>query len=145
MPHVTGCTFNEFLQTRGGKLPEPEARLFFSQLLSALEHLHQNKLSCPGLSPARILVNQELKLKILPCTDEANPPSKLLSPIQKSNYLPASAFSHFTKARSEDIFAAGALLFHMVTGREHPALRHDGREVQAAIEISAAASMSGLS
>lgn len=125
MEYVEGIPLTRFVQER--KLSGPERLALFLKVCSAVELAHRAHVIHRDLKPGNILVNADGEAKLLDFGI-----AKLLASDDSALDLTAPAQQHLTpncaspeQARGEpvttasDIYALGALLYEMLTGR-HP-------------------------
>ncbi|KAL7312843.1 hypothetical protein PS15m_008559 [Mucor circinelloides] len=64
MEYVEGYNLDEFLQQRGGKLPENEARDIFRQMAAAMDYCHSRWVVHRDLKAPNILLTKDFQVKI---------------------------------------------------------------------------------
>ncbi|KAF1804773.1 kinase-like domain-containing protein [Mucor lusitanicus] len=64
MEYVEGYNLDEFLQQRGGKLPENQARDIFRQMAAAMDYCHSRWVVHRDLKAPNILLTRDLQVKI---------------------------------------------------------------------------------
>lgn len=108
----------DFLE-ESGYLLEETARMIFAQLISALSHLHAKNIAHRDIKLENLLLDESLNLKIADFgySSEFTPKKFEIRPVGTSTYFSPEIHSKlpFT-AEAADLFAAGIVLFAMVTG-----------------------------
>ncbi|OZJ04651.1 hypothetical protein BZG36_02894 [Bifiguratus adelaidae] len=64
MEYVEGCNLDEYLQQRGGRLKESEARYVFRQIVAAISHCHSRWVCHRDLKTPNILIGRDGQVKI---------------------------------------------------------------------------------
>ena len=131
-PHEIAFTVQE-LATNGnlfsilkntGRLPEPVARRYIWQLLSAIQYLHQNRIFHRDLKPENLLLEDEFGLKLcdFDCGIVLQEGDELITGrAGTSLYLPPEMRESgvpYSPSQAE-MFTLGLVIFNMVTGT-HP-------------------------
>lgn len=103
------------------RLPEPEARHFFRQIVSALAYVHHMGFAHRDLKPENLLLTQELQLKLIDFGLCANPESGLRNVLETCCGSPAYAAPELIKGESyfgneADIWSMGVLLYALLCG-----------------------------
>lgn len=124
MERLAGQTLDQFLRTRGGRLPAQEALLLVEELLDVLGAYHDAGVIHRDIKPANLFVTAAGTVKLLDFgvakivgeqDDAAGGGSRLGTPA----YMAPEQAVHASRgidARS-DLFAVGATLYRMVSGR----------------------------
>jgi serine/threonine protein kinase len=139
MEFIEGETLDEVLATRK-RLPVPEAARLFSQVLAGLQHLHEKRMIHRDLKPSNLMLSPEpgrhgstwdCTVKILDIGlgrglfDEGTPEAKMETQLTVEgavlgtpDYLaPEQAKDARSADVRADIYSAGCVLYHAVTGR----------------------------
>lgn len=106
------------LISKFGKLPESAAKFYFSQLINTLEYIHSSGYCHLDIKPDNILLDKDYNLKLWDFGFSSDSKKQW---IKKGtlNYAAPEIFSQeIYLGPQTDIFAAGIILFIMVTG--HP-------------------------
>ena len=115
------CAAAEFfdLFKENGRFPEKLARTYFWQIIKALDHMHTKNIIHRDIKPDNLLIDREFNIKIADfgAATKVDPTQPLTISRGTSSYFAPEIhkkqpFSGF----GADIFAAGMLLFCMVTG-----------------------------
>ena len=111
-----GNLFN--LITRARQFPPEIARALFKELLDGLEYLHSHDVYHRDIKPENILIDADFCLKI---TDFGSAIGSDNSPVTYGVTIPYLAPEVYNRdpysASKADLFAAGIILYIMVTGR----------------------------
>ena len=104
-----------------GRLPERHARRYFSQLISALEYLHDEKLVAHrDLKAENVLLDRNLNIRLIDFglsnsfTDEA---PELTTACGSPAYASPEMVRGHPYTKAADVWSSGVLLYAMVTGR----------------------------
>mmetsp|Transcript_27464 Transcript_27464/g.24340 ORF Transcript_27464/g.24340 Transcript_27464/m.24340 type:complete len:411 (+) Transcript_27464:91-1323(+) len=103
--------------SKTGSFEESTARYFFIQLISALEHINTQGLSHQDIKPDNIMLDSEFNLKL---ADFGFATDKEYSSKMKGtlSYMAPEILANLPyKPKQIDLFAAGVILFMMVTQR----------------------------
>ena len=110
-----------------GALSEPVSRFYFGQLLSAIEHLHNNGYCHLDIKPENLLLDERFDLKLCDFGFTTSYTEKggcklVRTSCGTSNYFPPETWKSGAKERGydgikADVFQLGILLFIMLTGQ----------------------------
>jgi len=125
MEFVDGESMAEKLQTRPDGLPEKEALAHIRQIALALQHAHNRKLLHRDIKPDNILVTRDGQAKLtdlgLAHALDQSRDSRITKhglTVGTAHYLsPEQARGAARLTRATDLYALGATLFHLLTGR----------------------------
>jgi serine/threonine-protein kinase len=120
MEYVPGRTLEERLTAAGGKLDENFVIAVATQLLEALEYLHG--LTPPiiyrDLKPSNVIVRASGRIKMVDFGIARHfQPKSTATMIGTQGYAPPEQYLGKAEARS-DLYALGATLHHLLTGRD---------------------------
>jgi serine/threonine protein kinase/Tol biopolymer transport system component len=135
MELVEGPTLAERIAQ--GPIPLPEALAAASQIADALEYAHENSIIHRDLKPANVKITPEGRVKVLDfglaavvhaneavsASDPIHSPTLTISPTRAGMILGTAAYMSPEQARGSqadkraDIWAFGAVLYEMLTGR----------------------------
>jgi serine/threonine-protein kinase len=119
MELVRGHRLREYLD-RGTRFGEADAVSVVAQVLDALRHAHEHGVRHGAINPAAILVTRsgEAKLADFGCapTGDGDSPEIDADP-GVPGYIAPEEYAHAGIDARADLFAAGALLFRLLTGR----------------------------
>ncbi|MGH9532125.1 MAG: protein kinase domain-containing protein, partial [Terriglobales bacterium] len=126
MEYVSGQTLAELLRT--GPLPEKEVVRLGMEIAGALEEAHENGIIHRDLKPGNIMVTSKRRVKVLdfglakllPAVSETAPTESISLADHAAGTLPYMAPEQLRSGKVDvrsDIWAAGAVLYEMVTGR----------------------------
>ncbi|MCB1276043.1 serine/threonine-protein kinase [Prosthecobacter sp.] len=121
MEWVQGPTLHELIHK--GSLPVRKAAKLAMQLCEALTYAHNHKILHRDIKPGNIMVNEEEQVKVTdfglarPITGEAEE-----NPYGTPDYAAPEILGKGAVDQRADIFAAGVVLYEMLTGRvpQHP-------------------------
>lgn len=116
---AAGELFDFIMHT--GRFPEPVARSFFKQLLSAMAQCHNYGVSHRDLKPENVLLDEHFQLKVadfgLSSTQNKN--DLCTTRCGTANYMSPEVFARETPGydgEKADVWSAGVLLFIMIAG-----------------------------
>ncbi len=116
MEWVEGPTLHELIQK--GTLPMKKAASLAMQLCDALSYAHNHRILHRDIKPGNIMVNQDEQVKVAdfglarPITGEAEE-----NPYGTPEYAAPEILGKASVDQRADIFAAGIVLYEMLTGR----------------------------
>ncbi|MGG3622675.1 Stk1 family PASTA domain-containing Ser/Thr kinase [Bacillus gobiensis] len=120
MEYVEGMTLKEYIKVNGPLHPQ-EAAQIMEQIVSAMEHAHQNHIVHRDIKPHNILINHFGEVKV---TDFGIAMALSSSTITHTNavlgsvhYLSPEQARGGLATKKSDIYALGIVLFELVTGR----------------------------
>jgi serine/threonine protein kinase len=121
MEWVQGPTLHELIHK--GSLPARKAANLAMQLCEALAYAHNHKILHRDIKPGNIMVNEEGQVKVTdfglarPITGEAEE-----NPYGTPDYAAPEILGKGAVDQRADVFAAGVVLYEMLTGRvpQHP-------------------------
>jgi len=125
MEFVDGESMAEKLQTRRNGLPEEETLVHIRQIALALQHAHNRRLLHRDIKPDNILVTHDGQAKLtdlgLAHAMDQSRDARITQPgvtVGTPHYLsPEQAQGTDRLTRATDLYALGATLFHLLTGR----------------------------
>ncbi|KAL0276592.1 UNVERIFIED_CONTAM: hypothetical protein PYX00_004136 [Menopon gallinae] len=99
------------------RFSESETRNFLKQILAGLQHIHERGIIHRDLKPANIYVTRDLVLKIgdFGLADRVRTESRGIC--GTPNYISPEVLNEQGYTTAVDIWAAGCITYHMVTGR----------------------------
>lgn len=125
MDYIAGQSLHDLLRATAHGLPEQQVLAWADQLLSALEYIHQHGLIHRDIKPSNIRLTPDGRIflvdfGLVKLHDAANPRTiSLIRGIGTPEYAPPEQYdasSAHTDERS-DIYALGATLYHLLSGR----------------------------
>lgn len=128
MEYASGGSLSQRLKTHG-RLPEPLARHYILQIASALDYIHERKMTHLDVKPANIMLNDKGEALLIDFglakhydDKQGNPTSTTPTGISEG-YAPMEQYSlHGLKGFSPetDIYSLGATFFKLLTGVTPP-------------------------
>lgn len=122
MEYVEGMTLRRVLEDRG-KIKETEAVSVFCDLCDALQKIHEKGMVHRDISPDNLMITDSGRLKLLDFGMGSQTESEALQGMAgvKAGYSPPEQYAeNRAAAQTEDIYAAGAVLYEMLTGMRFP-------------------------
>ncbi len=119
--YVAGRTLAQLLRERGA-FPETEAIALARRLCAAVEHVHARGVVHYDIKPANVLVGDDGSVKLIDfgLAHEAVPSRFLLGrppAIASPDYMAPEQVRRQRGRQSVDVYALGAVLYQMLTGR----------------------------
>jgi carbon catabolite-derepressing protein kinase len=103
-----------------GKMPEPQARKFFQQLISGIEYSHRLKIVHRDLKPENVLLDDDLNVKIADfgLSNQIQDGDFLKTSCGSPNYAAPEVIRGGLYTGPEiDVWSAGVILYVMICGR----------------------------
>ena len=103
-----------------GRMPEPEARRFFQQLISGIEYSHRLKIVHRDLKPENVLLDDDLNVKIADfgLSNKIADGDFLKTSCGSPNYAAPEVISGKLYAGPEvDVWSCGVILYVLLVGR----------------------------
>ncbi|MEM8529290.1 MAG: protein kinase [Chloroflexota bacterium] len=124
-PHIEGRTLEEVLAN--GPLEATLALRIVTQIGSALDYLHEQKVVHRDMRPGNILLTPQGVAYLNNLSLAAAPDTPDFSSIEDGDYLtpysaPEQTFVDKDASPTQDLYSLGALLYHMLGGNLPPAL-----------------------
>ena len=124
MSYVEGITVKDHLANSGGVLPVDQARGIIMPVLDALKEVHSVNILHRDISPDNIYINQKGQIILIDfgaARQAIGEKGRSLSIILKPGYAPEEQYrSKGIQGPWTDIYAAGATLYHLITGHQPP-------------------------
>ncbi|KFD54808.1 hypothetical protein M514_04242 [Trichuris suis] len=119
--YCSGGELFDYIVKKDGLL-EPEARLFFRQIIAAVTFVHENGFAHRDLKPENLLLTEDLRLKLIDFGLCAKPESGLKSFLKTCCGSPAYAAPELISGKEycgneADIWSMGVLLYTLLCGR----------------------------
>jgi serine/threonine protein kinase len=117
--YLAGGSLMDYITTHG-RIPEDQARIYFGQLLSALDYLHRElMITHRDLTAENILLDHNMNIRLIDfgfsrqffADDE-----EFITQCGSPSYVPPELVRGKPCSKSADIWSAGVVLFAMVTG-----------------------------
>lgn len=121
MELVDGVTLKEHLLYRGGRLAVPDALSLLGQLMDGLEYIHSQGAIHRDLKPANVFRTRDGRIKIadfgLAWAADDLEVSHTGQVMGTPAFMPPEQFQGPVETPAADLYALGAMLFQMLTGR----------------------------
>ena len=121
MEYLQGKTLAELLKSRGGKLPEADALHYIQIVGQALDKVHQAQMLHQDVKPDNIMLAQDGRAVLIDfgaAIDFTGSNAARLTTLLTPGYAPLEQYGQSLKcANYTDIYALGATLYHLVTGK----------------------------
>ncbi|CDW54511.1 maternal embryonic leucine zipper kinase [Trichuris trichiura] len=119
--YCSGGELFDYIVKKDGLL-EPEARLFFRQIIAAVTFVHENGFAHRDLKPENLLLTEDLRLKLIDFGLCAKPECGLKSFLKTCCGSPAYAAPELISGKEycgneADIWSMGVLLYTLLCGR----------------------------
>jgi serine/threonine protein kinase len=121
MEYVPGCDLDKFIQ-QNGALSEAKAVEIFSQLVEAVQFIHERKLVHRDIKPANVLIDPSGEVKLadlglIKNADAQNPQTRSRVTLGTPDYLAPEQHENAANADFRcDIFSLGVTLYVALTG-----------------------------
>ncbi|KAI0803233.1 CAMK/CAMKL/AMPK protein kinase [Irpex lacteus] len=118
LEYAGGELFNYIVNN--GKMPEPQARRFFQQLISGIEYSHRLKIVHRDLKPENVLLDDDLNVKIADfgLSNEIKDGDFLKTSCGSPNYAAPEVIRGGLYTGPEiDVWSCGVILYVMLCGR----------------------------
>lgn len=116
MPYINGDDLETLLERFQGQLRLADAKEIVDQLLSALEHLHNNKWIHCDLKPENILLSKEGKVFLIDLGAATRIGES--ATFHTKFYSAPETDSIQVVCEASDVYSVGKILFELITGRE---------------------------
>ena len=121
MEYLQGRTLGELLKSRGGKLPETDALIYMQVVGQALDIVHQAQMLHQDIKPDNIMLAKDGRAILIDfgaARDFTGANTSRLTTLLTPGYAPLEQYGQSLKcADYTDIYALGATLYHLVTGK----------------------------
>jgi formylglycine-generating enzyme required for sulfatase activity/serine/threonine protein kinase len=125
MSFIEGLSLDDHLKNRGGRLPEAEAVQITTMILDGLKAVHKRGLLHRDISPDNVFLTEEGQVQLIDfgsARAAIGRHSTNISKIVKAGYSPFEQYrTEAREAEYTDLYAVGATLYRMLTGRKPPA------------------------
>ncbi|KAG5644955.1 hypothetical protein DXG03_007325 [Asterophora parasitica] len=118
LEYAGGELFNYIVAN--GRMPEPQARRFFQQIISGIEYSHRLKIVHRDLKPENVLLDDDLNVKIADfgLSNEISDGDFLTTSCGSPNYAAPEVIRGGVYAGPEiDVWSSGVILYVMLCGR----------------------------
>ncbi len=127
MPYLEGKTLAQLLKERGDRLEEAEAVSIAVAVLDALRATHKENLLHRDVKPGNVFLTEDGAIKLLDFGSArfvVGERTKTMTAVVTDGYAPYEQYQTRTKqGPATDIYAVGAMLYRMITGKvPHAAL-----------------------
>jgi serine/threonine protein kinase len=102
---------------RFGAFPQPIARALFKELLDGLMYIHANEIIHRDIKPDNLFLTSDGTIKIGDFGSALGGDHCTVTYGMTRSYAPPEAFRADYSGRAADLFAAGCILYILVTGR----------------------------
>lgn len=129
MEFIDGMDIHQYLQHRGGTLPQDEALSITAHVLDALQYAHARGIIHRDIKPANVLLDQEGRVKIADFglaktltsdEDNADAPALTMSNVAVGTpdfVAPEALDSDQVPDQRADLYAVGVMLYQLLTGK----------------------------
>lgn len=121
MEYLQGKTLADLLKSRGGKLPEADALNYIRVVGQALNVVHQARMLHLDIKPDNIMLPEDGRAVLIDfgaARDFAGRNTTRFTTLLTPGYAPLEQYGQSLKcADYTDVYALGATLYHLVTGR----------------------------
>ena len=121
MEYLQGKTLADLLKSRGGKLPEADALNYLRVVGQALNVVHQARMLHLDIKPDNIMLPEDGRAVLIDfgaARDFAGRNTTRFTTLLTPGYAPLEQYGQSLKcADYTDVYALGATLYHLVTGR----------------------------
>lgn len=121
MEYLRGKTLGELLKSRGGKISEAEALNYIQIVGQALDTVHQAKMLHQDIKPDNIMLTEDGRAVLIDfgaARDFAGRNTTRFTTLLTPGYAPLEQYGQSLPcADYTDIYALGATLYHLVTGK----------------------------
>jgi eukaryotic-like serine/threonine-protein kinase len=118
MEYIAGQSVSEYLR-RPGRLTLPEVLGLVFQLLDALHYAHECGVVHRDIKPANLMIDRDGRLKVTDfgiARTESSQVTRANMLVGSPGYMAPEQYTGGTLDRRVDVFAAGVLLFQLLTG-----------------------------
>ncbi len=119
MEFVEGASLREYL-SRGTRFAEPDAVSITAQLLDALHHAHEQGVWHRDIKPANLIIMRDGRIKVTDFGIARIDTSQLTLTgvvLGSPGYMAPEQYTGGTVDRRADLFAAGVVMYQLLTGR----------------------------
>jgi len=121
MPYLEGQTLAELLRSRGGSLPEQEAKYYLTAILDGLREVHSEGLIHRDIKPHNVFVTNDGGVKLIDfgaARYAQGAKSRALTQVLTAPYAPFEQYSQqAAQGPWTDLYAVGVTFYEMLTGR----------------------------
>lgn len=121
MPYLEGKTLAQLLEERGGRLEEEAAVIIAVAVLDALRATHRENLLHRDVKPGNVFLTEDGAIKLLDFGSArfvVGERTKTMTAVVTDGYAPYEQYQTKTKqGPATDIYAVGAMLYRMLTGK----------------------------
>ncbi|HRR75170.1 MAG TPA: bifunctional serine/threonine-protein kinase/formylglycine-generating enzyme family protein [Myxococcota bacterium] len=121
MAYLEGQTLAELLRSRGGSLPEQEAKYYLTAILDGLREVHSEGLIHRDIKPHNVFVTNDGGVKLIDfgaARYAQGAKSRALTQVLTAPYAPFEQYSQqAAQGPWTDLYAVGVTFYEMLTGR----------------------------
>ncbi len=133
MDYLEGQTLNELLKQEGGRLPVPQAVEIINRVLDGLRAAHALNIYHRDVKPSNIYITTAglpVLLDFGAARQATGATSSKMTAVLTPGFAPLEQYGHRGQGPWTDIYAASAVLYHMITGVDPvPATDRVGEDV----------------
>ena len=124
MEYIDGISLENYLNSKGGKIPYKDAENIILPIMDALIAVHAKGIIHRDISPDNIILTKDGKVKLIDfgaARYSLGDRSRSLDVVLKHGYAPREQYSrHGKQGPFTDVYAVAATLYRAVTGRIPP-------------------------
>lgn len=124
MEYIEGTSFDQYIKSRGGKLPYEEAEKILLPIIDALAAVHAKGIVHRDVTPDNIYITKDGTVKLLDfgaARYSLGDKSRSLDVVLKHGFAPKEQYTrHGRQGPYTDVYTLGASFYFAITGRRLP-------------------------